>query len=300
MIKLHILVSQAILIFFLISGLSGIAQIPKEKPAYKLYDKNGKQVAYNKMIETLDKSQVVLFGEFHNNPIVHWLQLEVTLDLHQLRNGKLILGAEMFEADDQIVINEYLQNKILLRQLQDEAKLWKNFTTDIKPLLDFAKKNDLSFIATNIPRRYANIVSRNGIDALDSLDQKAYSWITPLPFPVDTTLPGYNQLLHMEMPGHRVADPMNFVNAQAIKDATMAHFILKNLAGNNLFIHFNGAYHSNNYEGIFWYLKKDQPALKIATISVQESEKAALEFTGEMKNLADFIIVVPNRMTKTH
>ena len=40
------------------------------------------------------------------------------------------------------------------------------------------------------------------------------------------------------------------VMAQASKDATMAYFISENLKPNHTFIHYNGSYHSDNYEGI--------------------------------------------------
>ena len=45
---------------------------------------------------------------------------------------------------------------------REEAKLWPNYNTDYAPILEFAKKNELDFIATNIPRRYASMVARNG------------------------------------------------------------------------------------------------------------------------------------------
>ena len=47
----------------------------------------------------------------------------------------------------------------------------------------------------------------------------------------------------------------NLPKAQAAKDATMAHFILKNFDPNKLFLHFDGSYHSDNYEGIVWWIK---------------------------------------------
>lgn len=71
----------------------------QQKPAYILYNANGKKVSYTKMIKTLIKNDVVMIGEFHNNPISHWLQLEITRDCKALRS--LVLGAEMFEQDNQ-------------------------------------------------------------------------------------------------------------------------------------------------------------------------------------------------------
>jgi hypothetical protein len=87
--------------------------------------------------------------------------------------------------------------------------------------------------------------------------------------------------------------------AQASKDATMAYFILKHYTPGKTFIHYNGSYHSNNYEGIVWYLKQANPKLKILTIgTTEQSQLSTLE--AETKGLADFILVTPEGMTKTY
>ena len=119
-----------------------------------------------------------------------------------------------------------------------------------KPLVDFAKENKLAFIATNIPRRYASLVSKKGFEALDNLTEEEKTWIAPLPILYDATLPGYVEM--MKMMGDHTSP--NMPKAQAIKDATMAYFIQKNLQPNSVFIHYNGTYHSDNFEGIYWYL----------------------------------------------
>ena len=100
-----------------------------------------------------------------------------------------------------------------------------------------------------------------------------------------------------DMPAHV---SKNLPKAQAIKDATMAHFILENLEEGNIFLHLNGAYHSNNDEGINWYLRYySESPLEIMTISTVEQESAE-SLQGENHGLADFIIVVPSTMTKTY
>ena len=91
----------------------------------------------------------------------------------------------------------------------------------------------------------------------------------------------------------------NLPKAQAVKDATMAYFILKNMENDNLFIHYNGSYHSDDYEGINWYLKQTQPNLKIITVSIVEQENLK-KLDKENKLKANFIIVVPPTMTKTY
>ncbi len=265
----------------------------QNKPAYKLYNENGGKVSYKKMINKMKKADVVLFGEHHNNPIVHWLQLEATSDLNKSR--KLILGAEMFEADNQQELNDYLSGKITQKAFDTLARLWKNYPTDYKPLVDFAKKNKIKFIATNIPRSFASEVYKGGFKSLDSLTLEEKSWMAPLPIKYDANLPGYVKMMKM-MGGH---GGDNLPKAQAIKDATMAYFILKNKENDKLFIHYNGSYHSDDFEGIGWYLKQENPSLKIVTVSVVESENVK-KFDKEKKGKGDFIIVVPSIMTKTY
>jgi hypothetical protein len=79
----------------------------------------------------------------------------------------------------------------------------------------------------------------------------------------------------------------------------MAHFILANHQESALFLHFNGAYHSDNYDGIYWYLKQQKPALKIGTISTV-SQANIKSLLAENLGKADFIICVDTDMTNTY
>lgn len=269
--------------------------ISSDKPAYRIYDSKGKETKYEKLLSEVKNADIILFGELHDNPVIHWLQLELTKDLYAIKKNDLVLGAEMFEADDQIALNEYLQGKISDKTLKDEVKLWTNFKTDYKPLLDFAKNNKLTFVAANIPRRYANMVYNKGIEKLDSLDAEAKKWICPLPMKYDGNLKCYKDI--SEAAGGHGGE--NLPKSQAVKDATMAHFILKNWNKGKMFLHYNGTYHSNFHEGIEWYLKQGRSDLKIMTIG--SSEQTGIDTLAKAAlNMADFIICTPENMGKTH
>lgn len=259
---------------------------------YQIYNSKGKKVSYKKMIKELAKSDVVLFGEYHNNSLGHWLQLQVTKSLNEYKG--IVLGAEMFEADNQEGLSQYVDGAISNEEFKEEVRLWNNYEGDYKPLVEYAKSNGLDFIATNVPRRYASLLFKQGEAALDSLSDKEKSWIAPLPFPYDGELPGYKNM--MAMFEDHAND--NFPKAQAIKDATMGYFITQNIKSDKLFLHFNGSYHSNNFEGIFWYLNKYNPALKVSTITMVESENVDT-FASENKGLANFIIVIEANILKT-
>ena len=270
-----------------------ILSAAQDKKAYQIFDKNGKKTSYEKLLKAGEKADVVLFGEYHDNSVVHWLQLEFTKDLAQKKD--LVLGAEMLEADNQTQVNQYLKGEINQKQLDSSARLWKNYKTDYKPLVDFAKEKKINFIATNVPRRYASLVFKKDLVALDSLSAQEKSWIAPLPIEFDINLPGYKSMMGMQ--GGHAGEKMP--KAQAIKDATMAYFINKNRKENSVFIHYNGTYHSDNFEGINWYLRKLDAGIKIVTIATVE-QKDITKLEAEHYNKADFILVIDEDVTKTY
>jgi len=260
---------------------------------YTIYNAKGKEISYSKMMATLSKQDIILFGELHNSALAHWLQVEVTKELATKR--ALQLGAEMLEADDQNAVNLYLSDSIDQKGLDTLARLWPNYTTDYAPLVNYAKENKLEFIATNIPRRYARLVNKGGFEALDTLPAIEKSYVAPLPIAFDAELPTYKSILEM-MGEHGTP---SLVKAQASKDATMAHFILKNYKTGKLFIHYNGAFHSDYYEGIGWYLKRQSPTLNYSTISTV-TQADITKLNAEHIGKADFILVIDEDVTTTY
>jgi len=178
-------------------------------------------------------------------------------------------------------------------------------------------------VATNIPRRYANMVFKKGETALDSLSEEALRYMAPLPLKYDRSLDSYKQLMggtgtgmgdspapdtvtagtdttsmvnRSPMGGH---GSMNLADAQAIKDATMTHFIMEYWKPGMLFIHYNGAYHSDEFESMYWFLKQADPDLRVVTIStVSQDDVEKLE--EDSMGQAHYIIAVPSTMTQTH
>lgn len=272
----------------------------KDKPAYQLFTAEGKSINYGKMLKELQEAEVILFGEQHNDPIAHWLQLEVAKDLHRENPQRFAIGAEMFEADVQLVLNEYLAGQAPEKNFEQEARPWPNYATDYRPVVRFAKEQKIPFIATNVPRRYAAMVAGGGLAALENVSEEAKRYIAPLPVTVDMELPGYKGMMAMFGGStHGNTKSLNIVQAQALKDATMAHFILGQVQQGRQVLHLNGAYHSDNFEGIGWYLKQLRPQVKARTITtVLQADLDKL--SEEHKQKADFILVVPESMTRTY
>lgn len=282
-------------VLFLLLALA-LTAFRADKPAYQFFKPNGKKTDYDKLLAEARKADIVLFGELHTNPIAHWLQYELTRDLATNAQQALVLGAEMFEADGQLLLDELLAGAVAEKKFEDDMRLWKNYATDYKPLVGLALEFKLPFVATNIPRRYASKVFTNGLESLQSLSPEAQRYIAPLPIAYPDTLACYKKMLDMPgMGGHNAA---NLPKAQAAKDATMAHFILKNWAPGKTFVHYHGTYHSDYHQGIAWYLQQARPGLRILTIAtVEQATLDSLEAEHETK--ADFVLVVPKSMTQT-
>lgn len=270
----------------------------QDKPAYRIFTGEGKKADYQDMLKQALKADVVFFGELHDNPIAHWLELELTKDLHAEKSSNLILAAEMFERDNQIIIDEYFSDLIKESSFESESRLWKNYGTDYKPLLAFAKKNNLKFVASNIPRRYASMVSSGGFESLQKVSEEGKKFIAPLPIDYDPELACYKDMLNMNM-GPKGPNPENFPKAQAIKDATMANSIVKYRQAGQTVIHYNGSYHSDRYQGILWYLNRYSPSTRTMTITTVLQDETD-KMSDESRNQADFVIVIPSSMTRTY
>ena len=161
-------------------GVAAFAQ-KGYKRAYTLFNAEGKEIGYDELIEALAQPDVVFIGEIHNCCITHWLEYEITRSLYAIHKEKLMLGAEMLEADNQLILDEYMSRAISYDRFEAEARLWDNYSTDYAPFVFFAKENKIPFIATNVPRRYANVVKDNGLQYLDSLSNEAKRYLPPLP-----------------------------------------------------------------------------------------------------------------------
>lgn len=181
----------------LVAFLFPVTLNAQDKPAYQIFTGDGDEVKYGKMLKELQKADFVFYGESHNNPIAHWLELEITRDLYESKGQEMVLGAEMFETDNQILIDELFNGFLTDKKFTEDCRLWKNYPTDYKPLLQFARDKKIPFVATNVPRRYASLVASRGLEVLDSLSDEAKAFLPPLPIAFDPEVPCYKNMLSM-------------------------------------------------------------------------------------------------------
>lgn len=274
----------------LITVANSQAQIPE---VYRIFDNSGKEVSFKQMTDSLAKADIVFIGENHNCPVSHWMELKITEAMHLIHGPRLVIGEEMMEADNQLILDEYMSRKISYDRFEREARLWDNYATDYYPVVYYAKENGIPFVATNVPRRYASAVNENGLECLESFSPEAKSYLPPLPIPFEYNDDeaagkfGAMQLLTRRSP----EEMRNLAEAQALKDATMGWFIARNMPEDKKFVHINGTMHSDGNDGIIPYLLHYRPATKVSTVtSVRQEETSSLD--PDNKGRADFYIVV--------
>ena len=281
--------------------LTGFA-FTSDRPAYRLFTATGQPADYDQMLQELAQADVVLFGEQHNDALAHWLELQVARDLLKLKTpGQLVLGMEMFERDVQPLVAQYAAGTLADTAFERQARPWPNYGTDYRPLLLFARENHLLVIGTNAPRPFAQAVARGSLQALDKLPAADRALLAPLPLKVDYDLPGYKNMAAMfggDSKAHG-GGAQNIIQAQALKDATMAHFIETSRQPGQTLLHLNGSYHSDHHDGIMAWLRQYAPKLRVRTISVVTQEQLQT-LEKEQVNVADYVVVVPADAAKTY
>ncbi len=262
--------------------------------ACKIYSiSRKKEISLERLIKDLRKSDVVFFGEEHDDSIAHALQLKILEGLHKLQKEKLSLSMEMFQSDVQLVLDEYTAGLITEKNLQADARPWKNYA-DYRPLVEYARENRLYVLAANAPSRYTNRVSRGGLGSLDILPDEAKALLAPLP--VDTLTGRYHEKFGVLMRGQGHASgipPLKLYQSQNLWDATMAWRIARLSAKRpgGLILHLNGRFHSDERLGTYAHLKKYAPELNLRNISVFPHESFDNPDWTAWEHLADFIVI---------
>lgn len=271
----------------LLITLSGFLTQAQTIEDTRLFDRSGTPLLIEELVATISEAQIVLFGELHGVSAAHELEKILANELYKLRGDKLILGGEMWEFDQQIMVNEYINSLITDKQFISDARLWPNFIRDYKTFIDVARTNKLNFVATNIPRRYASVVYYEGADALLAFDKSTRKQLPKLPFTFDADLPIYADIAD-QVGGH---GSKHLAGAQAIKDATMAKYILDHTKKKNLFLHIHGEYHSKEFQGIYNYIKQEKGKWNTISIScVMQEDISTLEDDNFAR--ADYIFVI--------
>lgn len=267
---------------------------------YKIYDTRQKKiVSVQDIIEGTKDADVIFFGEEHNDSIGHYLEAELTRLLFGAHGSQLAISMEMFETDCQLILNEYLKGYISEDRFVKEGRVWSNYK-DYKPVVEFAKANQLDVIAANPPRRYVNMVSRKGMRSLDSLPKESKKFLPPLPY--DTLGGRYREKFSGFMQGGSpgTGNPRIYYS-QSLWDAGMSYRIYQYKKANKKkkIFHLVGRFHSDEKLGTAEQLQLRSSKLQIMNISCFSDESFANPDWEKFSVLGDYVIVTDPAIKKS-
>lgn len=284
------------IILLLALFMSALRAEAQDALPYAIYTSDGKAVTFRQMISRMRQAEVVCYGELHNNAMAHWLELQTLKALGSHREG-WVLGLEMLEADNQLIVDEWQGGWITMDKMLRDLRLWPNHETDYQPLLEAAEAMRTPVLATNVPRRYASVVHYRGMNTLDSLSAEARSYLPPLPIPLMEDSAAAKVFEMMGGMGGSHGNAQGLQQAQALKDATMAWHIVQKLPGKVLHVH--GNFHSDRRKGIPEYIERYRPGTRVLTVSSVTQEDISKPEADNL-GVADFIICIPEDMAKSY
>ena len=247
---------------------------------------SGKNLTVAQLASKLQKYDVVFFGEYHDQGEIHQAELDLLKAMHKLQGDKLALSMEMFEADNQSKLNNFLADTLSEEDFLAASRPWPNYSTDYAPLVNFAKEKKMPVIAANVPRFLAAHVAKNNVST-EGVEAQYQQWL-----PKHTYAPegAYKDKFYaqmnspeapMKMPPQRLAA---VYAAQCLKDDKMAESIaaFADAHQDMQILHINGCFHSDAHLGTAQKLEALRPELKVAVITPlerkQKGEKPAGDF----------------------
>ena len=270
---------------------------------YRIFDSKGTPVAFDKLIASCGDADAVFLGEFHDDSVGHAFQLEVYQALvnRLSTERKVILSLEMFERDVQVVLNEYLAGQITENHFMLSSRPWGNYKTDYRPLVELAKEKRLPVVAANAPRRYVNMVSRGGRNALSGLSKEAKSSLAPLPYAEAS--PEYEKKFKalMGSSSEAMMGLDNILSSQSLWDATMAYWIADSLKRNKgaLVVHLNGGFHTERRLGTVEHLAKYRTKAKAIVVNIRYEDDFRNFDKAKHTDSGDFVVLTDAKQPRS-
>ncbi|NRA62803.1 MAG: ChaN family lipoprotein, partial [Psychrobium sp.] len=242
----------------LVSLLAGCAVSPVQKsndkaasPAkvatyfdYNLQSPSGQDIDLQRFVAEIKDADVILVGEWHNHTGIHRFQTQL-MQTMLASNQNLALSMEQFTRDKQAIVNAYLADEIGENALIKQGKAWPNYTSDYRPLVELAKRNNIDIIAANAPKNIIRCIAKEGISYVDKLPATDQAWQAAH---INTQDSPYKTHFMASMHHGDESQNENKFASQVTWDETMADSIVNYLADNKnkQVLHIAGKFHTEN------------------------------------------------------
>jgi len=289
--------------------LSGATRAQTGYVPQRVFDTQHREFTdFESMLADVARADVVFVGEQHDDPNTHRLELGVLEGLAR-RRGDVVLALEMFERDVQAPLEQFAMGHTSEADFLKVARPWPAYSTDYKPLVDFAIEKDWPIVAGNVPRAIASEVSKSSLDVLKTKTGAEKTW-----FAAETRCPRddeYFKRFAEAMGSHPAGDDSRstktvsdarqslerFYDAQCLKDETMAESIARayEVASKGgvhpIVVHVNGAFHSDYHLGTADRTVRRLHGKRVVVISVLPVDKLdGLSPSKDDRKRADYLV----------
>jgi len=242
-----------------------------------------KSATLSDLTAELQSERLVYVGETHTAYGDHLLQLEVLRGMAAEPEG-LAIGVEWFQTRFQPAIDDYLADRIDEAEFLRETEYFERWRFDYRlyrPIIAFAKANDIPIIALNASRELTSEISDVGIDEL------SHEFKAELPDSYDFSDKDYEESLRrmFEMHDSDGDGFQRFLEVQLTWDETMAQSVARFLTENpdGRMLVFAGKGHVSGRSGI--------PNRVTRRTGIEGKTLATFNPQSQMFNTADYLVL---------
>lgn len=241
----------------------------------------GEPISYTDMVNDLAKRRVVFVGEQHTRLDHHLTQLAILKEMHA-RNPKIGVGVEWFQQSFQSVLDDFVLGNIdeteMLRQTEYYER-WKYDYRLYRPIMNYARDNQLPIIALNAPVELTSKISAKGLEGLTKQERAT------LPMAINPPTSTYKEQLEKvfamhDMPKEQVD---RFITVQRVWDETMASNSVDFLKANPeaQMVVFSGIGHISHDAGIPRDFARLMPEETFARVMTKNEGEDSAPLIGE-------------------
>eukprot|EP00440_Ansanella_granifera_P075629 gb/GFBE01082065.1/.p1 GENE.gb/GFBE01082065.1/~~gb/GFBE01082065.1/.p1 ORF type:complete len:348 (+),score=60.58 gb/GFBE01082065.1/:1-1044(+) len=278
-----------------------------------IFTRSGERVSFAEVLEAAETAEVVFLGETHDDPVAHQVEMYILASLQ--RSRPCTLSLEMFDADVQGILDEYLAGLINENDFLLDARPWINYDPDYRIMVEFAKQTDTPVLAANVPRRYVGAVSRSGERVLSqSWPSSSLAWLPQMPLPTPSARYSEHLLdspavpinaaeLGLGSPGcPYMRRPSELAPAVVLWDTAMASRIAKHLADHpdRTVVHACGVFHVEHFLGICEMLPHFRKDTKMLVIAMYPEEDCHTFKPSLHAGAADFVVLTDATLPRSY
>ena len=168
-----IIMLRLVLVFSMFTVLWNPLSAAASWEEVRLYDlAQGEKKSLPRILQELMKKRIILVGEHHTEERHHNAQLLIIKALHEA-GVPLALGLEMFRADSQDALDQWLKGKLDDREFQ---KVYQDSWGYPLPLygdiFEYARAKRIPLVGLNIPRTVTQKVARGGFMSLSKQEKE--------------------------------------------------------------------------------------------------------------------------------